>query len=153
MSRVWKALTAVVAFAVVAGVSGSAYGFWRAPGSGSGVAAVGTMSKVTIEATTATDAGSSKLYPGGTANVVLKVNNPNTFAVHVVSIALTGTITANSGTCSTTGVTYTAPTSVPDIAPGASTVTLSNAASMSTSSDAGCQGATFDFQVTLTVKS
>jgi hypothetical protein len=156
MKRIWKPLVAVIVFLAVATGAGAAYGFWSASGTGSGVATTGDMDPVTITAATAGDVAGSSLYPGGTADVVLKVHNPNTFAVHVISILQVedADITAHdgSGTCDTTGVTYTPPTTVADIPTGDSTITLPGAAAMDLTSDSGCQGATFEIPVTLTVK-
>jgi hypothetical protein len=153
-----KALAAVIVFAAVATGAGTAFAYWKATGSGSGVATTGTMQPVTIVSATISDVGTSLLHPGGSANVVLKVHNPNGFPVHVVSInQITGqsiSPVGASGTCSTTGVTYTPPGSFADIPsnPADSTITLTGAAHMDTSSDSGCQGARFDIPVTLSVK-
>jgi hypothetical protein len=156
MKRIWKPLVAVVVFVAVATGAGAAYGFWSTTGTGSGVATTGDMDPVTITSATAGDVVGSSLRPGGTADVVLKVHNPNAFAVHVVNILQVegADITAHdgSGTCDTTGVTYTAPTTVADIPMGDSTIILPDAAAMDLTSDNGCQGATFEIPVTLTVK-
>lgn len=157
MTRTGKAIAAALLVGAMAAVAGgAAYGFWSTTGTGSAVATTGTLEVVTIEAATAADVGASKLQPGGTADVVVKVANPNTYAVKVTSIALTtgGVITGSGGTstCATTGVTFTPPAVVADIAPGPQTIVLPGAASMSTASDSGCQGATFQIPVTLTVQ-
>lgn len=156
MKRIWKPLVAGIVFLAVATGAGAAYGFWSASGTGSGVATTGDMDAVTIESATAGDVTGSPLYPGATGDVVLKVHNPNAFAVHVVNILQVedADITASGGTgsCDTTGVTYTAPTTVADIAPGYSTISLTGAVAMDSTSDDGCQGATFEIPVTLTVK-
>jgi hypothetical protein len=153
MKRIWKLIVALIAFVVVAGAAGAAYAFWSTGGTGSGVATTGDLESVTILSATAGEVVGSKLYPGGTANVVLKVSNPNAYAVQVVSIEqVDDSDITGSGSCDTTGVTFTAPVSVPDIDPGTNTIVLTNAASMDTSSDDDCQGATFDIPVTLTVK-
>lgn len=156
MKRIGKILVAALVFAAVAAGAGVASAYWSASGTGSGVASTGDMDAVTIESATAGDASGAPLYPGSTGDVVLKVDNPNSFAVHVVDILQVEgeDITGHDGTgsCDTTGVTYTAPSSVADIPPGASTITLPGAVAMDSSSDDGCQGATFEIPVTLTVK-
>lgn len=155
MSRSSRAgLGIVVVVVLVAGLAGAAHAYWRASGSGGGQATTGTLEVVTIEATTASDAGSSRLQPGGSADVVLKVHNPNPYAVRVVSVTLAGPITAESGvgTCTTTGVTFTDPGTAATLAPGTQTLVLAGAATMGTSADSGCQGATFRLPVTLTVQ-
>lgn len=155
MKRAWKLLAAVLAFAAVAAVAGVAYAVLGSTGAGSGVASTGDMDTVTIESAVGVVVDAT-LYPGGTADVVLKVNNPNAYAVEVVSILLTdgGEITGADGIgdCDTTGVTYTPPAGVDDIAPGDSTITLEDAVAMDLTADNGCQGATFQIPVTLRVK-
>lgn len=156
MRKLLKPIVAIVVFAAIAGAAGTAFAYWRSTGTGSGVASTGSMQTVTITSSTVSNLNGSLLYPGHSADVVLKVNNPNAFAVHVVSInQIVGqqiTASGASGTCSTTGVTYTPPLSFADIPAGASTIRLTNAAAMSTSSESGCQGATFNVPVTLSVK-
>ena len=57
------------------------------------------------------------------------------------------------GACSTSGVTFNPP-ATPSITllPGSQLVHLAGAASMGTNSDSGCQGATFQIPVTITVQ-
>lgn len=158
MKRIWKPLVATLVFVAVAAGAGVASAYWSSTGTGSGVATTGDMDPVTIESATAGDVGGSLLHPGGQSDVVLKVHNPNAFPVHVVNILQIedSDISGHDGigSCDTTGVTYTAPIggSVADIPVGDSTIVLPDAASMDNSSDSGCQGATFDIPVTLTVK-
>jgi hypothetical protein len=146
-------LAAAVAVVFVAGLAGAAHGFWRTSGSGSATATSATLETVTVEATTAADTA-SRLQPGGTADVVLRVHNPNPYAVQVVSVALTGAVTAEGGIgpCATTGVTFTDPGSGATLAPGTQVLVLAGAASMGSAADSGCQGATFHIPVTLTVR-
>jgi hypothetical protein len=87
----------------------------------------------------------------------LQVNNPNNFAVKLTAVTGTGTITATGGigTCTTTGVTFTAPGLLTQDIPANSSnvsVDLPGAASMSATSQTGCQGATFTIPVTITVQ-
>jgi predicted ribosomally synthesized peptide with SipW-like signal peptide len=134
--------------------SGVAYAYFTSSGKGTGSASIGTMQPVTL--VSATVAPSALLLPGGTGAVTLKVNNQNSFAVTLVSVTGTGgTITADSGhtSCTTTGVTFTNQTSLNTSIAASTTATidLPGAASMSTASSAGCQGATFSIPVTITV--
>ncbi len=134
--------------------SGVAYAYLTSSGSGTGSASIGTMQPVTL--VSATVAPSTLLLPGSTGDVTLKVNNQNSFAVTLVSVTGTGgTITADGGHpgCTTTGVTFTNQTSLNTSIPASTTATidLPGAASMSTASSAGCQGATFFIPVTITV--
>jgi len=137
--------------------AGAAFAYFSSTGSGHGSARTGTLQTVTVSALVGGDTPSSTLLPGGpAADVVLRVNNPNAFAVTLVSVtggpgAITGA--GGTGTCTTTGVTFTNQNNL-SVAIGASGTTLvhlAGAASMSASSDAGCQGATFSIPVTITV--
>jgi hypothetical protein len=135
--------------------SGVAFAYVTAAGSGSGAAAAGTMQTVTVSAFVGGDTPSSKLYPGGpAADVILRVDNPNSFTVQVFSVAGNGPITADASHsgCTTTGVTYTPPANPNITLPtGSSLVHLTGAATMSAASLSACQGATFSIPVTLTV--
>lgn len=65
-------------------VGDAAYGYWRGSGSGAGSATSGTNLAVTLSPGTPT----ADLYPGGQANVVLTVSNPNVYAVQIGALAL-----------------------------------------------------------------
>jgi hypothetical protein len=131
--------------------SGGAYAYVSVSGSGSGSGTTGTMQAVTVEALVGGDTPSSMLYPGGpAADVILRVNNPNSFSVTLYSISGAGAITADASHsgCTTTGVTFTPPASPNITVPaGTSLVHLSGAATMSTASLSACQGATFTIPV------
>lgn len=158
-SRSVDVLTAglVVVLAVLAG--GAAYASFTAGGSGSGTAPTGTMQPVTVSAFTGGDLPSSTLIPGGTADVIVRVTNPDASAVQVYSVAANGAITADPAhaACTTTGVTFTAPTSPlsPTVSVPANSSLLfhlAGAAAMSLASESACQGATFQIPVTLTTR-
>jgi hypothetical protein len=152
-----RSLVVVAVTALVLGISaGVAYAYFTSTGSGTGTASNGTLQTVTVQALAGGDSPTSTLLPGGAAtDVVLRVDNPNSYAVSLVSISQNGTISGSGGTgsCTTTGVSFTAPSN-PDITvtPGSQLVDLPGAASMSTSSSDGCQGATFHIPVTITVQ-
>jgi hypothetical protein len=153
--------------AVVAGVTmlaltaaGLVYAAWTTSGSGSGYVKAGsalTLSTVDVSAST-----TATLYPGTSGDVLLKVSNPNPYAVLVTGASLNGSnseITADSGhsSCTTTGVSFTNQTGLTIEVPaksggtnGTAQATLSGAASMSNASVDGCQGATFTIPLTLT---
>jgi len=140
--------------ALLVGLSaGTAHAYFAATGSGTGSASTATMQTVTVAAT----AGSptTPLLPGGAGDVALKVTNPNSFAVTLVSVTGSGTITADGGHagCTTTGVTFTDQTGLTINIPASGTtqVDLPSAAAMSTASSAGCQSATFSIPVTIVV--
>lgn len=146
---------AFFAFLALVATGGIAYAAFTGSGSGTGQAHTGNMQTVTVQALVGGDTPSSKLYPGGpAADVVLRVNNPNSYSVKLFAIAGNGAITADgshSG-CTTTGVTFNPPSNPNITLPaGSSVVHLSGAASMSTASMNACQGATFSIPVTMTV--
>ena len=83
------------------------------------------------------------------------MNNPNAFAVSLVSVSYgTPTAVGGIGMCTTTGVTTNTPTNLPFTinASGTTSVDLLGAATMGVSSQTGCQGATFSIPVTITVQ-
>ena len=106
---------------------------------------------------TGADSPAATLIPGGTADVIMRVTNPNASAVQIYSVAANGQITADGGhpACTTTGVSFVppaAPVGVSVAANSTQLVHLPGAASMSTAAMSACQGATFHVPVTLTVR-
>jgi hypothetical protein len=118
------------------------------------------MQTVTAAALVGGDDPASVLVPGGSAaEVILRVTNPNSNAVQVYGVAANGAITADAShaACTTTGVTFTAPTSplsptVTVPANSSAVVRLPGAAAMDTTSLSACQGATFRIPVTVTAR-
>lgn len=153
-------LLAVLVF--VAGVSGVAYAHWNTSGSGTGTATTGTLSfevqaLVGGDASAAQSAQSTTLVPGGSADAILRVRNPNSQTVHVT--AVTGGTATASGGCPTSSVQFTSPTSLAlaavqyTIAGGASKLlTLPAAVTLDATAPQACMGATFSFLVTVTVQ-
>ncbi len=105
------------------------------------------------------------LQPGTAADLVVTVRNPNAAAVTVTSVEQGGGVTvvggsgctsdpAWPGTLGSSGVTVTPTTGLSVAVAGGATVTihLPGAASMTTASAAGCQGATFLVPVTVGVR-
>ena len=139
-----RAVALVGSVAILMGVAaGSAWAYWSTSGSGSGSAKAGSPS--------------TGLVPGGSADLVLTLDNPNGSAVTIVGVAQKGTanVVGGSGcTAANAGVSVRSQTrlSVP-VAPGTGvTVHVPNGVSMSGSSDGGCQGASFHVPVTVTVQ-
>ena len=143
--------------------AGAAWAHWTTGGTGTGSATGASLGSVTLVAVTGSP--SAPLYPGGTGNVIFNISNANAYPVTLVSVRLEAghSITASSGigTCSGNGgVTFTSQT--PNVVIPADTagngypngypVGLTAAASMSTSSPTGCQGATFSIPITITVQ-
>jgi hypothetical protein len=129
--------------------AGVAYAAWTASGTGSGYAKAGTAQELTTDTVAVT---SGLLAPGLTGNVFVKITNPNTYAVQVTDVDRTGAITSGDATCDASdSVTFTDQNITQNIAAGATTtVTLTNAVSMSNASVNACQGKTFTIPVTLT---
>lgn len=128
-----------------------AFAAWTTNGTGSGYVAAGSEQDLTTLSVAAST--TSLLYPNGSADVTVKINNPNPYKVLVTAInSGTGSITSGDATCdASNGVSYTNQSgswTVP--AAGTLTVTLTNAASMSNASVDACQAKTFTVPVALT---
>jgi hypothetical protein len=154
LSRKRRYIGAAITVLVLAATA-LVYAAWTSTGTGNGYAKAGTA----VDLTTSSTAAAASLYPGVDGDVALKVNNPNPYPVQVTDVTGNGAITASggTGTCTTTGVTFTAQHGQTINVPaksggvdGTTTTTLTGAAHMSNSSDNGCQGATFTIPVTLT---
>jgi hypothetical protein len=145
-----------VAIAVVFGLgSGLAYAYLTSSGSGTARVTVGNDPPISMVSATGTP--DSKLFPGGTADLTLTLDNPNDFPVDVVSIAPDPQgsikITGEVGDCSVTGVTVNPLTdlSIVVVSGRGVVIHIPNAVSMSATSDSGCQGASFNIPVTIKV--
>lgn len=140
----------VIALVVGLG-AGTAYAYFTGVGSGSGTTSVGTVQPVNVIQATGTV--TTRLYPGATGDLLVGLNNPNAFLVTIVTIQGNGSPTGSGGigTCSTTGVSVPTQTVSISVAPGSQTIDVASAISMDLTSDSGCQGATFQVPVTLTV--
>ncbi len=152
--RVMAVAVAVATGAVVlCGVTATAY--FVSSGSGTSSASIGTLKTVTVAAVAGGDAPSSALLPGGpAADVILRVDNPNSFSVILISVTGNGAITPDGShpSCTTTGVTFTAQAGLGITVPaGSSLINLPGAAAMDATSSNGCQGATFAIPVSITV--
>jgi len=151
---------AALAGLLVTAGAGTAYAYWTgAGGSGTGSASAGIMQAVTVDALVASDNPKAALIPGGSADVVLRLSNPNPYSVQVYSVTANGPATADAAHpgCTTTGVRFTgtaAPLSpATSVAANSSAlITLPGAAAMDTTSLAACQGATFSLPVTAEVR-
>jgi hypothetical protein len=159
MTRIFtkRRVQAAVALLVLT-VTGLGYAAWTTSGSGTAYSKAGTsqaLSTVDVSAST-----TASLYPGATGDVLIRVSNPNGFAVRVTGVSLNGTnanITPDGSHagCTTTGVSFTNQTGLTiDVPAGsATTATLTGAAAMSNASVDGCQGAVFSIPVNLTALS
>src|SRR5437763_13634307 len=148
---------AVAVIAALFAAVGLVYAAWTTNGTGSAYAKAGTaQSLTTVDVSAST---SATLYPGVSGDVLVKIDNPNPYAVTVTAVTGSGTIAADAGHsgCTTTGVTFTNQSSLSLSVPaksggvdGVLQTTLTGAASMSNASLNACQGATFTIPVTLT---
>jgi hypothetical protein len=145
------AVAGIAAVAVGLG-SGAAYAFWSSSGTGTGSASVGTPAPVTV--VTASGTVSSLLVPGGSADLLVALDNPNSFPVTITSITQTTPVVGPGGACVTTGVSIGSSAVLPVTVPSGNgvVVTVTNGASMALSSDSGCQGASFSIPISVTVR-
>jgi len=146
-----RRLTAGSIMLGVLAVGSIAYAAWTASGTGSGYAKATTAQALTtVDVSASTTA---QLYPGGTGDVTLRIDNPNPYPVRVTSVSGTGAITSDKGAAcdASTGVTFADQTgqSLDVPAGSAVTFTLSGAVTMSDASDNSCQGAIFTIPVAL----
>jgi hypothetical protein len=141
------------AVALLVATSRDVSAYWGGSGGGGGSGTATTTLAVTL--TPATPA--TTLYPGGQADVVLTVSNPNASAVHIGSLALdtgqgTGgfAVDALHSACAVTTLSFTTQANggtgwtVPAKAgavDGTLAVTLTNALAMGLDAANACQGA------------
>ncbi|ADG73984.1 conserved hypothetical protein [Cellulomonas flavigena DSM 20109] len=144
--------TGVLAAVLVVAAAGTSYAVWSAAGTGAGTATTGTTVPVTLSPGTPT----TRLYPGGTAEVSLTVTNPNPVTLVVPALLLdtargTGGFDTTSG-CDVSALSFTDQTNggagwtVPPRVGGAAgtlDVTLPAALAMGADAPDACQGATF----------
>jgi hypothetical protein len=150
-NKVTKRITVGAIFAGVLMAGSLAFAAWTAGGIGNGYAKATTAQVLTtIDASASTTA---QLYPGGTGDMKLRINNPNSYNVRVTSVTGSGSITSDKGAAcnAATGVTFTNQSAQTlDVPAGtAVTFTLTGAVAMSNSSDNSCQGGIFTIPVTL----
>jgi hypothetical protein len=134
----------------VAMAASIAFAAWTTGGSGSGYVAAGSTQNLTTLSVAAST--TSLLYPTGSADVTVKISNPNSYKVLVTNINNgTGSIVSGNATCdASNGVSFTnQPGSWTVPAAGTLTVTLTNAAAMSNASVDACQSQTFTVPVAL----
>ena len=149
-------LTGALVAAVLGLGSGWAYAYVNSTGSGAGVAAVAQDPPLTMVAATGTP--DSLLFPGHSADLTMTLDNPNDFALQIISIAPDParpvTATGGEGECTNTGVAVVAQTGLDVLVASGNGVVvhLPQAVSMGTNSESGCQGATFDVPVLISVR-
>jgi hypothetical protein len=151
-----RLVSVLVGLAVALGIGltgGAVFADFSAHGSGSAVGVVGVPRPVTLDA--AFGAVTKGLAPGGTSDLVLTLANPNPFALTVTGVQQRDPVNVVGGDGCTTanaGVSILPQTNLSiTIASGVHSVTVPAGAAMSSSSASGCQGASFEFPVLVTV--
>jgi len=145
--------------------SGTAYAYWSSTGTGTASASATTAQAVSASPVTV----AAGLYPGATGSAAIAgtvtISNPNPFPVKITAVVFNAPTASNLAAgkaCGTTGVTIaaktapsiTAPLTVPAKSNGTNgAATLDVVASMDTTSEDGCQGATFTSTLNLTGQS
>jgi len=144
------AAAALIVIFLVSGTT-AAVAFWTTAGTGAVTATVGTPAPVSVVALSG-ETPATAMVPGGpAADLVIKIDNANTFDVNVAGVALAGAISAGNG-CSPAGVSLSAPTNLPiTLPPGISVVHLAGTATMDQTVASACQGSSFSFPLSLTV--
>jgi hypothetical protein len=143
----------VLTAALVVAVAGGAYAYFTTAGTGTGTAAVGSSSAVTLHATV-----TGSLYPGTSSPVTLTVDNPSTGQQRVGTVSLTSvTVDAAHSECVVTSsgenpaFTMAAVAVNKTFAPGnAQAVTPTGTLTMNDTgiSQDKCQGATLTLHLT-----
>ena len=147
-------IVAVLAAALLCG--GTAVAAWLVSGSGPATGKATTAMSLAVTGGTPT----ATLYPGATSSVYATVNNPNPFPIDLTGASF-GTVatasTVSGKTCSASNVTALGPVTLNPVvrvaANGSASVTVPNALQMITTAEDGCQGASFNVQVTFTGQS
>ena len=134
--------------------AGTAFAYFGKPVHDSGSARAGMARAITVVQSTGTVA--TTLYPGATSDLMVELDNPNSFAVDIVGVTGSGPVTSSGGigSCTTTGVTVPTQKGLSiAVAPGVDVVVdIPDEVAMGPSSSSGCQGATFNVPLALTVQ-
>jgi hypothetical protein len=160
-SRIPRRLLPASLLAILAlTTGGTAHAYWNGSGSGAGSATTGTTVAVTVSPGTA----GATLFPGGQADVVLTVSNPNASPVRIGSLALAPgpgagvyavdpthaglgcTVATATLSFVSSSVGWTVPAKVGAVN-GTLPITLTNALVMSVNAASACQGASFTVYV------
>lgn len=144
-TRATTPVLAVLGAASLGIAATGAYAAWSVSGS-----APVSASTASVQGLQVTAGALSGLYPGGSVNVVLSVTNPNAFPVTVTAVAFASPTAV--GSCAGSHLVLSDRTGLTAAvtAGGTSSITLTGAATLSTSAPDACQGVTFP-SVTATV--
>jgi hypothetical protein len=161
LTRLVPALLVALALALGA-FAETAYAYFSASATGVGHGKVVELQAVGV--LSATGMPTSDLFPGGKANLRVTIHNPNGFSVTIVAVAQDTTtalgVTGGNGCTGTnaevTVPTNTSPTGTPTLslpADTTKTLTIETGVTMGTTSPSGCQTASFQIPLTVTVRS
>jgi hypothetical protein len=147
----WLGLLVILAIALTVASTASAYAYLRGVGRGTGTVPAGTL-LLQVEPATAGDANTGLLLPGGRADAIVRVHNPNRVSVLVIGVRGNGRPVASNG-CAPTGVSFTDQSLRTTVPAGASMLLrLSGAVAMDLSAAASCQGVGFSIPVSVTAR-
>jgi hypothetical protein len=140
--------------------TGVGYAYWSASGLADGTSTTLSSRPNTLAVTATAASTTATLHPGGSGNVTITFDNPNSFAVTVTGLSFGSATAAN---CTASGVTISATavstalgaSGLPVPAKsggvdGSSPLSIPNGASMSTASTSDCQSKTLTIPVTVT---
>lgn len=105
MNKFTKRTLAIGASAALLTSAGVAFAYWTADGEGTGTAATGTTSPITVVQTSVL----TDLYPGISQNLSGTFTNPNTFPVHVGQVSVAVDPEWADGDCDAADFTLTQP--------------------------------------------
>jgi hypothetical protein len=151
MPRLHKKRAAIaIAGAVIVLMAATAAALWTSRGSGTGRAQAVTA----VDATTTAADGTAELYPGFEGgDLYFEISNPNSYAITYTGME-SATVTSSDETgCPASNVQVDTDLTGLSLAspPGASgSLTIPDVVSMDAAAPDGCQGATFEVEITLT---
>jgi hypothetical protein len=155
MKRMILTVSTVLTVLLVVGV---AFALWTARGTGSGRARATTAVDATVTPVNcASEPGCIDLYPGyADGDLYFTITNDNPYEVTFTDMTA-GSVTvdaAHAAACPASSITVESPvTGLNLVAPANSTtgqLSINDVVSMASSAPDGCQGASFDVQLTLT---
>lgn len=150
LRTVGPAVLAIGALGLGVLTTGTAYAFWSTTGGGTASASAASALPVDVVVTVS----GGTLHPGAHLSVTPTFSNPNPFAVTITSVT-PGAVTVSGGTGCTagnSGVSFSALSGPWTVPAGGRTTgdTVADAVRMATTSDTGCQSATFTAALTVT---
>jgi len=150
-------VASVLAVIVVLAASATAYAYWTGAGEGTGGSSTGTLQAVVVTTSAATP--TSVLLPGQQAAAAFRVTNPNHFDVTITAVTQDGAITVSGGSgcdAANAQVGFSAQTglgiTVPANAVDWPIELAADAVSMGADSANGCQSASFNIPITVSVR-